>query len=117
MKEEGNNMSKKAMLLDYQWCTGCHSCEMACQMEHGYENGRCGIVVSTIGPWNLGDGKWQYDNVVGMTALCDLCAERAALGKEPSCVQHCQAHALKVGDAAELAAEAAAGPKKILIVA
>lgn len=109
-------MTGKAMLLDYQWCTGCHSCEVACQMEHGYKDGRSGVVVSTIGPWNLGDGMWQYDNVVNFTNLCDFCAGRAALGKGPSCVQHCQANALKFGDPLELAVEAASGHKKLLIV-
>lgn len=26
-------MSGYGILIDYNWCTGCHSCEMACQME------------------------------------------------------------------------------------
>ena len=109
-------MSKKAMLLDYQWCTGCHSCEMACQMEHGYKDGRCGIAVTTIGPWDLGNGKYQYDNVIYLTDLCDQCAQRTATGKDPSCVQHCQAHALQFGDVEEMGAKAQEGSKKILIV-
>lgn len=109
-------MATKAMLLDYYWCTGCHSCEMACQMEHGFESGKAGIVVTTIGPWDLGDKKWQYDNFATLTALCDFCAERAVKGKLPSCMQHCQAHALKIGDVEELAAEAAAGHRKVLMV-
>ena len=28
-------MAKYGILADAQWCSGCHSCEVACQMEHG----------------------------------------------------------------------------------
>lgn len=37
--------AKYGMLIDYQWCTGCHSCEIACQMEHGLPVGQTGIMV------------------------------------------------------------------------
>ena len=23
------------LLINYEFCTGCHSCEVSCQMEHG----------------------------------------------------------------------------------
>ena len=28
-------MAKYGLLVDAQWCSGCHSCEIACQMEPG----------------------------------------------------------------------------------
>lgn len=28
-------MSRKGLLIDYEYCTGCHSCEVACKQEHG----------------------------------------------------------------------------------
>ncbi len=109
-------MTRQALLQDYQWCSGCHSCESACAMEHGFTDGRCGIAITTIGPWDLGNGQWQYDNVASLTRLCDFCTERAALGKLPACVQHCQAQVLSIGDVAELAAQAATGEKQILMI-
>lgn len=109
-------MAKTAMLLDYQWCTGCHSCEVACQMDHGYSAEHSGIEVSEVGPWKLPDGSWQYDNVVHLTALCDLCGERRAKGKLAACAQHCQANCLTVGPVEELAEKAAASSKSLLIV-
>ena len=35
--------AKFACLVNYDWCTGCHSCEIACQMEHGMPVGQSGI--------------------------------------------------------------------------
>ena len=28
-------MSKRAMLINYKYCTGCHSCEVSCRKEKG----------------------------------------------------------------------------------
>ena len=36
------------------------------------------------------------------TSLCDLCEERTAVGKPPSCVMHCPAHCLYFGTVDEL---------------
>ena len=41
------------------------------------------------------------------TSLCDLCAERTAIGKPPSCVHHCPAHCMYFGTVEELAKLAA----------
>ena len=56
-------MAKYGILVDAQWCSGCHSCEVACQMEHGLPVGQTGIKVVKIGPWVIGDEadvNWQY---------------------------------------------------------
>ena len=42
-------MAKYGLLVDAQWCSGCHSCEIACQMEHGLPVGQTGIKVVKIG--------------------------------------------------------------------
>ena len=26
---------RKYLAVDYEFCTGCHTCEIACQQEHG----------------------------------------------------------------------------------
>ena len=36
---------KYGLLIDYQWCTGCHSCEMACKVEHGWQAGEANGVM------------------------------------------------------------------------
>lgn len=48
------------------------------------------------------------------TDLCDLCADRVAAGKEPTCVHHCQAFCMRFGRVEELAAELAGKPKQVL---
>ena len=39
-------MEKKGLLIHYDYCTGCHSCEVACQQEHDFPAGKCGIRVT-----------------------------------------------------------------------
>ena len=46
------------------------------------------------------------------TDQCDLCAARQALGKVPTCVQHCQAKCLEYGPLEELSAKLAAKTKQ-----
>ena len=46
--------------------------------------------------------------------LCDLCAERTAKGKQPSCVHHCLAGVMQYGPVEELARELAEKPNQVL---
>lgn len=98
-------MTKLGILIDYEWCTGCHTCEIACQMEHGLPVGQFGIKVNEIGPWEYGPGKWQFSYVPVPTDQCDFCASRQAKGKLPTCQHHCQAQCIKVGLVEELVKE------------
>ena len=93
----------KALMIDYRYCTGCHTCEIACQQEHGYPAQTLGIVVNTIGPKEIEPRVWQFDNIPVITAYCDFCEERCAGGKQPSCVQHCQAGCMDFGELEEIA--------------
>ena len=45
---------------------------------------------------------YQYEFLPVRTALCDLCADRVAKGKEPTCVKHCQAGCMHYGSVEEL---------------
>ena len=56
-------MAKYGLLVDAQWCSGCHSCEIACQMEHGLPVGQTGIKVVKIGPWVIGDEADETDDI------------------------------------------------------
>lgn len=98
----------QGILVDSNYCTGCKSCIIACQMEHGYTEKQYGVTVYRLGPVQISDTKWEYDFFPQFTDWCDACAERVGtFGKVPSCVQHCQAHCLEFGEVEELAKKAA----------
>ena len=97
-------MAEYGLLIDSFYCTGCHSCEVACRNEKGLGHGQWGIKVVELGPWQMPDGKgWDYRYVTVPTKLCDLCFNRVEQGKLPSCVFHCLADALEFGSIDELA--------------
>ena len=102
------------ILIDYDWCTGCHSCEVACQMEHGFPVGQYGITVFEVGPWEYAPETWQFSYLPTPTDECTLCSKRVALNKKPTCVQHCQAKCMHFGSLSELAARLADHPKQVL---
>lgn len=109
--------NKFALLVDADWCTGCHTCETACQMEHGLPVGQYGIKIAEVGPWQYETGgktRWQYGYLPIRTDQCDSCASRRAQGKVPTCVHHCQAKCLEFGPIEELAEKAAEGHGKVL---
>ncbi|WP_165060833.1 MULTISPECIES: 4Fe-4S dicluster domain-containing protein [unclassified Adlercreutzia] len=97
------------LLFDYKWCTGCHSCEIACQQVHHFapkkvgEQGKRGILPYEIGPYELAEDKYQYEFLPVPTSLCDHCKDRVEKGKLPSCVKHCQTACIEFGEIEELA--------------
>ena len=95
-----NNL--KGLLIDYEFCTGCHSCEVACKKQLKLEKGQFGIKVVQDGPRKKPDGKWEYNYVPIPSELCNLCEGRVKAGKQPTCVHHCQAFALTYGTIDEL---------------
>lgn len=90
------------LFIDYEYCTGCHTCEMACKVEHNLPKGKWGIKVQAVGPYEIAPGKWDFRYVPVPTALCDLCAERVDEGRWPTCVHHCQASVMEYGTIEEL---------------
>lgn len=109
------------MLIDFQYCTGCHSCEVACCKEKNIPQGQWGIKIAEIGPWqidaNPDHAKWEFDYVPVPTSQCDLCAERLEQGRKPACVVDCQALVMEVGPVEELAKRALElGPKTAIYV-
>ena len=95
-------MPKNALMIDYEYCTGCHSCEVACKQEHNYPVGKGGIHLNEI-VTELPDGKIRIDYIPFPTAYCDLCAARVSQGEKPACVKHCQAQVMSYGTVPELA--------------
>lgn len=109
-------MAAKALLIDYEYCCGCHTCEVACQKEHGYSVGQFGIKVSQTGPFMIeGTKKAVFDFVPIPTDLCDLCKERTEKGELPTCVKHCQTGCMEYGPVDELASSAQGRKKAIFI--
>ena len=88
-------MKNYAMVVDYQYCTGCHACELACQNEKELSLDEWGIKVTQHGPVFI-QGKCMWDYVPGPSSACDLCIDRIDDGKPPSCQLHCLAACIEV---------------------
>lgn len=104
---------KQVLVVDYEYCSGCHSCEIACQQEHGFAPDRYGIELTQIGPDRITGRRWQYEFLPVPTDRCDRCANRQAAGRPPSCVQHCQAGCIYVGSLDEMTGKL--GKKKVVL--
>ena len=105
-------MSQNGLLIEYDYCTGCFTCEVACQQEHNHPVGQCGIkvtefVLRTNKPLSI-------DYLPFPTDLCDLCAARTSAGEQPACVKHCQAACMSYGPVAELVRKMEKRPKTVL---
>jgi anaerobic dimethyl sulfoxide reductase subunit B (iron-sulfur subunit) len=115
-------MVEYALLIDYEYCTGCQACEIACKAEHDFPMGKWGIRVLEDGPWALdGSGdkdsrEWNWNKIPVPSRLCDLCAQRVQAGKKPSCVHHCLADVMRFGTVQEMAALMAEKPFQVMFV-
>ena len=109
-------MAKMGLLIDYEYCTGCHTCEVACKKELGLPTGQYGIQVLQIGPWAIDEEneQWEYNFIPVPTSLCDMCEGRVADGKIPACVHHCQSLTMRYGTVEELAPYLDEKPKRVL---
>lgn len=97
----------KAILVNYDYCTGCHSCEVACKKILDLPKGEFGIQVCEVGPFQFSTresvkGAWEWTYMPVITQACDMCVDRTDEGKMPMCVQHCQAWCMYYGEAEEL---------------
>jgi Fe-S-cluster-containing dehydrogenase component len=107
-------MARYALLIDYDYCTGCHSCEVACQQEHDYPAGTNGIVVKEYE--YEAAGRVRIDYLPFFTQHCDMCKTRRTRDRDepPACVKHCQSRCMEFGLAGELAGAAAEREKAVL---
>ena len=105
-----------ALLIDYEYCTNCHTCEVACKVELDIPEGKWGIKVFEVGPWQIDDKKWQLSFVPVPTDFCNLCKDRVAVGKLPSCVHNCYAGCMQYGTVQELSKELENKPMQVLFV-
>ena len=108
------------MLIDYKYCSGCHSCEVACKELNGFGEDEHGIKVLEKGPFKLGGSghkgeDWDWDYIPVPTDRCDLCADRMDRGEKPLCVKSCLAACMKIGPIEELAKDMLTMGKKVMI--
>ena len=108
-------MATYGLLIDYEYCTNCGSCQVSCKEEHGYPVGKTGIKIFSD-QWKIDEDNYNFNDYPSITDLCDLCADRTAKGKEPICVHHCLAAIMQYGTVEELAKKLEAKPKQFLIV-
>ena len=96
--------SRMGMLIDYEYCTGCHACEVACAQEYGWEAGMSGMrVTEMIQP--LPKDRAYLAFIPFPTETCSLCAGRTRKGLKPACAQTCMANVIQHGPIEELAKE------------
>ena len=100
---KGATMVREGLLIDYQYCTGCQTCVVACKQEHNYSAGKWGIKVDEkifMDPKK--PASIRIDYVPFPTEFCDLCAAKTRRGERPACVKHCQASCMYYGPITEL---------------
>lgn len=105
-------MPRNGLLIQYEYCTGCHACEVACKQEHNFSDGMVGIRVDEL--VTVGPDKVHVDFVPITTRFCDLCAERTGKGEDPACVKHCQARCMMYGTVADLAQAMENQPRSLI---
>lgn len=101
------------LLIDYEYCTGCFSCQIACSQEYRWPEEMAGIRVMEI-VQKLPNDKAYLTFVPFPTELCILCAPRTKKGLEPACVKHCMANCMTFGRLEDLSKEMGKKSKMVL---
>ncbi|HCY87001.1 MAG TPA: oxidoreductase [Desulfobacteraceae bacterium] len=104
---------RNGLLIDYEYCTGCFACQVACCQEHGWEAPLTGIKVHEI-VQDLPKGKAYLSFVPMPTELCVLCPKRIKKGLAPACVTHCMAACMHFGPVSELGKALEKKPRQVL---
>ena len=104
-------MPRDGLLIEYEYCTGCQSCVVACKQEHDHPVGKNGIKLNEI--YTEGE-RLRIDFLPFPTMHCDLCAARVTKGEKPACVKACQAATMWYGDVVEFAKLMEEKPRSVL---
>ncbi len=104
---------ENGLLIDYEYCTGCFACTVACCQEHGWEAPLTGIKVMEI-VQDLPKDKAYLTFLPFPTELCVLCKPRTRKGLDPACVKHCMSSCLSFGKVTDLVGELAKKPRMVL---
>ena len=102
------------LLIDYEYCTGCHACEVACAQEYHRPKGITkGIVVLEV-EQNLSKRRAYLAYLPFPTEQCVLCPHLTEDGGAPACERVCMASCIKYGPIEELADELKKKPRMVL---
>lgn len=105
--------AKYGLLIDYEYCTGCFTCQVACAQEYRRPKEQVGMqVIESI--TMLPDNRPYLTYIPFPTELCSLCVGRTSKGLEPACVKHCMADCIRHGPIEELAKEMTKKGKMVL---
>jgi Fe-S-cluster-containing dehydrogenase component len=104
-------MPRFGLLIDYEYCVGCRSCEVACKMEHHRPPDQPGIIVQEVSSTDPGGKPYFFPFP---TDRCNLCGRRRAKGLTPSCVKHCWTGVIRFGTIEELAEQMRQKGKTVL---
>ena len=99
-----NRRTRYGLLVDYEYCTGCFACQVACAQEYHRPEGIVGMQVTEMIQM-LPNGKPYLSFIPFPTENCSLCVCRTRNGLEPACVKHCMAKCIKHGPIEDLARE------------
>jgi Fe-S-cluster-containing dehydrogenase component len=103
------------LLIDYEYCTGCYACQVACAQENKWPAGMGGIRVQEI-VQALPHDKHYLTYLPFPTELCILCKPRTKKGLDPACVKHCMAGCMTFGSIDDLAEKMKEKPRMVLWV-
>ncbi|MDJ0766111.1 MAG: oxidoreductase [Myxococcota bacterium] len=110
----GDDKKRFGLLIDYDFCTGCHACEVACAQEFKRKAKReKGIRVLEI-EQRLTEDKAYLTYLPFPTERCVLCKHLTKKGENPACVKACLAACMTYGPIDELAQKLAQKPKMAL---
>lgn len=103
-----------AMMIDYEFCSGCCECELACIISHGGDPDAVGIRVMKLGPWRRPDGFIQLDFLPVVSDWCDLCKGQQSESFTTECARRCPNNCINCGTIEELTHYSELKPKTIL---
>lgn len=109
-------MGKKpeyGLLIDYEYCTGCYACRIACSQENGWPAGMGGMQVIEV-IQNLPKDKAYLNFLPFPTELCSLCRHRTKKGLKPACAAHCMADIITFGTLEDLSKKLGVKPRMVL---
>jgi Fe-S-cluster-containing dehydrogenase component len=103
---------KYGLYIDYDWCSGCHSCELACKQENNLKTDQWGIRI--IERTYTVNGRGVIEYVPIPTEFCNFCMGRVVEGMKPACVHHCMTKCMDFGPIEEMT-ELASKKKKSVV--
>jgi Fe-S-cluster-containing dehydrogenase component len=103
---------KYGLYIDFDWCSGCHACEMACKQENNLKADQWGIKV--IERTYESNGKLVIEYIPIPTELCGFCMSRLANNELPACVHHCMTDCMAFGPIEEMTKLAAEKKKSVV---